>query len=171
MVVTVTRSAKLYGHAKESLFIVQAGPKHILIRLRRDHCAIEMSNSAAPSSRAPAWQHKYVHEMTEEERLESLKAWAEEKKLVTPGEGGTFTTNIGGISSVAFGVPLRTVRSEAQAEDKYRGQYDAPLGPPSYGFATNEQPEKRSGVFKRWLEKRRSKKAARRRDSVPPYVP
>ncbi|KAI5361360.1 hypothetical protein Slin15195_G124740 [Septoria linicola] len=109
--------------------------------------------------------------MTEEERLESLKAWAEEKKLVIPGEGGTFTSNTGGFSSVAFGVPLRTVRSETQTEDKYRGQYDAPVEPPSYGLATMGEPEQRSGAFRRWLEKRRSKKAAKRHDSVPAHVP
>ncbi|CAK1359115.1 hypothetical protein CB0940_05375 [Cercospora beticola] len=128
------------------------------------------SPTTAQSSRRPSWQYKYEHEMSDEERLESLKAWAEEKKYVTPGEEGTLSTGIGGVTSLALGGPLRTVQSARHAEDKYHGQYDAPIGPPSYKVATTEEQERKPNVLKRWLQKRRLKKAAKRSESAPEYV-
>ncbi|KAF2214379.1 hypothetical protein CERZMDRAFT_83084 [Cercospora zeae-maydis SCOH1-5] len=122
------------------------------------------------SSRRPSWYYKYVHEMTDEERLDSLKAWAEEKKFVTPGEQGTLSAGVGGITSLALGGPLRTVSSAGQAEDKYHGQYEAPIGPPSYQVATTQEKERKPNVLKRWLEKRRSKTAVKGSESAPEYV-
>lgn len=120
--------------------------------------------------------YKYVHEMTPEERLQSLKEWAEEKKFVKPGEGGTFSVHgIGGMKSMANGGPMLYARSQSQAADQYGGQYDAPVGPPSYRVATNEEQEqeqgKRKSVVKRWFDKRKEKKESKRRGSAPAYFP
>lgn len=92
---------------------------------------------------------KRVHEMSPEERLESLKAWAEEQKYVRPGEGGTLSFGIGGIRdmrSQSYSGPVRYVPP----------QYEAPIAPPSYETAT--APARRAGPVKRWLEKRKEKK-------------
>lgn len=118
--------------------------------------------------------YKHVHEMSPEERLASLKEWAEEKKYVRPGEGGTFSMRgLGGIRSMANGGPMLYGRSQSQAADKYGGQYDAPVGPPSYRVATNEEErgEKKKGAVKRWFAKRKEKKEANRRGSAPAYSP
>lgn len=116
---------------------------------------------------------KYVHEMNSEERLRSLQEWAEGKKYVQPGDGGTIAINgRGGIGSLAFGGPLASVQNSGNASgDKYAGQYDSPVGPPAYRTVTEEpQPQKKNGL-KRWLDKRRDKKDAKRRAGAPPYVP
>lgn len=118
--------------------------------------------------------YKYVHEMSPEERLASLKEWAEEKKYVQPGEGGTFSTHgLGGLKSMANGGPMPYVRSQSQAVDQYGGQYDAPVGPPSYRVATHEEQgeAKKKSVVKRWLERRKEKKDLKRRESAPAYFP
>lgn len=118
--------------------------------------------------------YKYVHEMSPEERLQSLKEWAEEKKYVKPGEGGTFSVHgIGGMKSMANGGSMPYARSQSQAADQYGGQYDAPVGPPSYRVATNEEQDggKRKSVVKRWFEKRKEKKELKRRESAPAYFP
>ncbi|KXS97036.1 hypothetical protein AC578_2855 [Pseudocercospora eumusae] len=140
-----------------------------------------MASSSNPSSsdsttRRPSWQHKYVREMSPEERLASLKEWAEEKKMVTPGEGGTLATGIGGINALAFGGPMPVTRTQTQGQgrgqDRWQGQYDAPVGPPSYQSAIHpQQPGKKQNPLKRWVEKRKAKKDAKRNASVPPYVP
>lgn len=131
------------------------------------------TSSSTADSNEPR-MYKYVHEMTPEERLESLKEWAEEKKYVRPGEGGTFAlSGAGGLRSMANGGPMPHARSQSQAADQYGGQYDAPVGPPSYRVATNEEQGevKRKSVVKRWFEKRKEKKDAKRRESAPPYFP
>lgn len=86
--------------------------------------------------------------MSAEERLESLKAWAEEQKYVRPGEGGTFSFGSGGIRDMrtqSYSGPVRHVAP----------QYEAPIAPPSYETAT--APVKK-GPVKRWFEKRKERK-------------
>lgn len=114
--------------------------------------------------------------MSAEERLASLKEWAEEKKYVTPGQSGTLATGVGGINSLALGGPMPVTRTQSQvqrqSQDRWQGQYDAPVGPPSYASATKEQqPAKKQNTIRRWMEKRKTKKQAKRDASVPEYVP
>ena len=112
---------------------------------------------------ASAVRHKSVDEMTDEERLESMRAFAEEKKYVTPGSGGTIQyTGIGG--------PISSIEPEGDTTDKYHGQYEAPLGPPGYNIATREEPAKKQNPVKKWLDDRKAKKAAKRDDNVPATV-
>lgn len=116
---------------------------------------------------------KYVHEMNSEERLQSLQEWAEGKKYVKPGDGGTMAVNAGvGLGSYGAGDPLATSQKAGNGSaDKYGGQYEGPIGPPAYKTVTEEpQPQKKNAV-KRWLDKRKDKKEAKRTGSAPPYVP
>lgn len=101
-----------------------------------------------------------------------MKEWAEEKKYVQPGEGGTLNTNgRGGINALAFGGPLAT-GPRPQNGDKYAGQYDSPVGPPSYGVATKQLVVKRrTSKLGRWLDKRKEKKAAKGGERAPAYEP
>ena len=87
--------------------------------------------------------------MTPEERLESLKAFAEEQKYVRPGEGGTLAFGIGGLRDMRTQSYSGPVRMLAPA------QYNAPIAPPSYETATAT---KKSGLVKRWLDERKEKK-------------
>jgi hypothetical protein len=114
-------------------------------------------------------QHKYVHEMTSTERLESLKEWAESKKWVLPGEGGTLPCGIiGGTKAMVYAGSA----SHSQSRDRFGGQYECPVGPPSYAAATGEElREKKTGALGKWMEKMRAKRNAERSGSVPPYAP
>lgn len=97
---------------------------------------------------------KRVDEMTADERLESLKAWAEEQKYIRPGEGGTLSFGTGGVRDMraqSYSGPVRYVPA----------QYEAPIAPPSYETAT--APTKQTGPVKRWIEKRKER---RRSDST-----
>jgi hypothetical protein len=125
-----------------------------------------MSSATTSPATSPSWQNKRVDEMTSEERLASLQAWAEEKKYVQPGEGGTLAIGVGGVNSLAWGGPLRNVEAMRPSDDPWQGQYDSPVGPPSYRVATSEEPEKRPSVLRRWLEKRKHKKEAKRSATV-----
>lgn len=100
---------------------------------------------------------KRVEEMTPEERLASLKEFVEEQKYVRPGESGTLGGN-------AFGLnPLSPKR-------KYSGPVDFPdegfpvtIAPPSYDIAMKGPPQKQPGLVRRWLDKRKEKKEAKRK--------
>ena len=116
---------------------------------------------------------KYVSEMNSQERLQSLQEWAEGKKYVYPGDGGTIAINAGvGLGSLARGGPLPIVQKPGNPPaDKYAGQYDAPVGPPAYRTVTEEPQPQKKNALKRWLDKRRDAKDAKRRASAPPYAP
>lgn len=75
------------------------------------------------SSSTPA---KRVEDMTPEERLQSLREFAEEKKYVRLGEDGTLPSGQRGMLALAFGGRM--------AQDEYK----APLAPPSYASVTGE---------------------------------
>lgn len=110
--------------------------------------------------------------MDSTERLQSLKEWAETKKWVQPGESGTLPTgSIGGIKGLVVGGSRRSAVSFSQSSDRYGGQYEAPVGPPSYEVATGHSWKKEKGALGRWLEKRKARKAAKRNGSLPEYVP
>lgn len=136
-----------------------------------------MSAASPPTSATPQRHYKYVSEMTSEERLASLQEWAEEKRYVQPGDGGTLPWNgISGMNALVFGgaVQTDTRRGQSQSADRYAGQYDAPIGPPAYQVATNEEQQgkmKKKNAVSRWIEKRKERKASKRSASVPPYVP
>lgn len=103
--------------------------------------------------------------MSSAERLESLKEWAEGKKYVYPGESGTLPSQriTGGANTLATAVSS----SNSQTNDKYGGQYEVPLGPPSYTATTsNGPPEKKKSLIGKWFGKRKVKK-----DSAPAYTP
>nr|POF15301.1 hypothetical protein CFP56_42190 [Quercus suber] len=92
--------------------------------------------------------------LTDAERLQALKEWAEEKKHVYPGEDGTLAVGMGRISLVPV-----------QSTGTSRAQYSGQLPPPSYATVTGESAgskEKERGPLKRWLEKRQDKKDKRR---------
>lgn len=92
--------------------------------------------------------------LTEEEHLQALQKWAEEKKHVRPGDDGTLPAGPGGLTSLALG-GLKTTHSE------YKGQ----LPPPSYETATQRDTSSQDGdpsPVRRWLDKRREKKEERR---------
>lgn len=111
---------------------------------------------------------KRVEDMTPEERLQSLKDWAEEQKYVRPGEGGTLPFGVGSMQGLVYGGPVRLVQS----------QYTAPIGPPSYETAMRSKSEsssKKPGPVKKWLDKRKAKKEQKMRrdcavDEAPPYT-
>jgi len=131
-----------------------------------------MSNANDPAPpRSVRRPRKHLHDMTDEERLEALKEWAEEKKFIYPGESGSLAFN--NVSSLAFGGPLRTVVSQSQAQDRYGGQYEAPVGPPSYHFSISDlsAAEDKSNRFQRWLRKRKVQRDAKRHGSLPGYAP
>ena len=94
---------------------------------------------------------KLVNDMTPEERLQSLREWAEEQKYVKPGEGGTLSTyGLGKVQQLAYKGPVKFVPH----------QYTAPIAPPSYETAMAEDAQKekkKKGAVKRWLEKRKLK--------------
>lgn len=92
--------------------------------------------------------------MTESERLQSLKDFAEEKKLVRPGEDGTIPRGPGTMMALQFGGPLRS----------QPGGYQGHLAPPSYEAMREkeqreEAPKKSKNPVKQWIEKRRASKA------------
>ena len=96
---------------------------------------------------------KRVEDMTPEERLESLKQWAEEQKYVRPGEGGTLPCGVRGVQSLAYGGPVHYVEP----------QYKAPIAPPSYETAVREatkSSKQKSGPLSKWREKRKERKAS-----------
>ena len=136
-----------------------------------------MSTTTSPQS--PQAGHgasysKYLHEMNSEERLQSLKDWAEEKKYIYPGESGSLALRNG--RAMGFGVPVQTVVSNTQSRDRWGGQYEAPVGPPSYTFSMNDREQENAKAkgkrgVSRWLEKRKLKKDAKRNTSVPAYMP
>ena len=126
-----------------------------------------MASSSTSPTMEPAYRHKSVPEMNEEERLAALKEWAEEKKYVQPGEGGTMT--IWGAGGPSFAI-ARSSQQPSSPNDKFAGQYDAPVGPPGY----TEQPEEigvKRNVLRKWLDKRKEKKELKRRESAPAYAP
>ncbi|TKA78382.1 hypothetical protein B0A55_04722 [Friedmanniomyces simplex] len=95
---------------------------------------------------------KRVEDMTPEERLRSLQEYAEGKKYVRPGEDGTLPRGPGAMQALVFGGPMRRAP-----------EYNTPLPPPSYGTVAGQQlpqgsSSKRSGIVRKWLEKRREKK-------------
>ena len=99
---------------------------------------------------------KRVDEMSEEERLQSIKAWAEEQKYVRPGEGGTLGTGVRNFATqgIVYSGPVRYV---------HHG-YEAPIAPPSYETATrqasvdSQEKQKKGGKLKQWLDKPMSKR-------------
>jgi hypothetical protein len=97
---------------------------------------------------------KRVDQMTAEERLQSLKDWAEEQKYTRPGEDGTLPAGPRGMLAMANGGPISYSRNE-------NGQYRPPVGPPSYEKSMQSDPEKKQGPVKRWLEKRKERKNSR----------
>lgn len=101
------------------------------------------------SSSTPA---KRVEDMTPEERLRSLRDFAEEKKYVRPGEDGTLPSGQTGMSALAFGGPLRQQGAE----------YTVPLAPPSYESAVGEaapvNERRQPSLVKRLLGKTERKK-------------
>ncbi|CAK4002249.1 Hypothetical predicted protein [Lecanosticta acicola] len=123
--------------------------------------------ASSPNPAPETWRHKSVPQMNEEERLAALKDWAEEKKYVRPGEGGTMT--IYGAGGPSFAI-ASSVPQPSNPDDKWAGQYDAPVGPPSYTAAPVEEPKK-SSALRKWLEKRKEKKEMKRRESAPAYTP
>lgn len=98
---------------------------------------------------------KRVEHMTPEERLQSLREWAEEQRYVRAGEGGTLPFGIGfrhSTSTQAYTGPVRYVPT----------QYTAPIAPPSYETAMALGSEgKKPGAIKKWLEKRKEKKRSK----------
>lgn len=72
------------------------------------------------------------------------------------------------MNSLVYASPAR---SSSQSGDKYGGQYEAPVGPPSYEATTRDAREKERGVVRRWVEKMRARKEEKRTESVPKYVP
>jgi hypothetical protein len=101
-------------------------------------------------------RHKSVAEMTPEERLSSLQAFAEEQKYIQPGGGEILpynsTSNEGGFNSVIFGNPLQGPTSFKMASDGYRGS----LPPPEYGKTQPQQDDTtkpKHGILKRLLGK------------------
>lgn len=99
--------------------------------------------------------------LTEEERAQAFRQWAEEKLHVRPGEDGTLPAGPGGVVSLAIG-GMSTVKSS----------HDRQLPPPSYHTVTNARTEgsesrgkgkgTEAGAVKRWLIKRKEKKEERR---------
>ncbi|EME40192.1 hypothetical protein DOTSEDRAFT_82838 [Dothistroma septosporum NZE10] len=150
-----------------------SGFSHLAARvtISGDWPGMASTEEEAASARRPS---KYVQEMNSEERLQSLKEWAEDKKYVHPGDGGTMAINgMDNIGSLRIGGSLAAVqRAGNNADvDKYAGQYDAPVGPPAYKTVTEEPQPKKKNTIKQWLEKRKDKKDADRRASAPPYAP
>jgi hypothetical protein len=142
----------------------------------------QMSSPTSTSTLYPASRHKYVHEMSSSERLDSLLAWAETKKYIYPGEGGTFPTyaSIGGTNALVLGGS--SFGRNSSLGDRYGGQYEAPVGPPGYSVEDSEEGRRRvsvassvlagkkRGVLGRWVEKRRARKEGK--GGLPPgYVP
>ena len=96
---------------------------------------------------------KRIEDMTPEERLASLKSFAEEKKYVRPGEDGTLPRGPGAMQALVFGGPLTTRTTTGR-------EYDHALPPPAYETVVGgEKPapvqEKKAGLVRRWVEKRR----------------
>nr|POF02249.1 hypothetical protein CFP56_65514 [Quercus suber] len=93
--------------------------------------------------------------LTDEERRQAFKEWAEEKKHVYPGEDGTLPAGIGG---VAF-VPAQSRRTSS-------AQPNVQLPPPSYatvvGESSGSNKQKEAGPVRRWLDKRQERKDERR---------
>lgn len=103
-------------------------------------------------SSAPPPFPKRVSEMTPEERLESLTAWAEEQKYVRNGEGGTLPFGIGSLRVIGHGGGMHINQS----------QYSAPVGPPTYQSAVREPvDEKPAGPVRGWLRRRRERRRAK----------
>ena len=106
--------------------------------------------------------HKPLEDMTPEERLQSLEEWAEEQKYVRSGEGGT--VDFGALrtflpSSSSYAGPVRHVEP----------QYSAPIGPPSYETVLSDDKagsDKKPGLLKKWLEKRKEKKAGKDQSGI-----
>ena len=95
---------------------------------------------------------KRVSEMTAEERLSSLREWAEEQKYVTPGTSGTLSTCGRLYTSI-----VETYEGPVKITPH---QYTAPLAPPSYEtvLAETAKQKTKAGLFDRWLQKRKLKK-------------
>lgn len=86
---------------------------------------------------------KRVSEMTAEERLTSLRQWAEEQKYVTPGDCGTLNTHgrLYNNAQSAYEGPVKLMHH----------QYSAPIAPPSYEtvIAETAKKEKKAGLVKK----------------------
>ena len=128
-----------------------------------------------PSPAAARRLSKPLHLMTDDERLAALKEWAEEKKYIYPGEAGTFAASAHGhVATLVRGGPMLTVVNDDNRRrhnaDRWAGQYDAPVGPPSYhGLVREEQVTRSTNPVKRWLLKRRRKKEAMADPQLPRY--
>lgn len=117
---------------------------------RRDSVA---STTTSASGSVP---YKRVKDMTPDERLASLREWAEEQKYFRPGQGGTF--GYGGFANpTVYSGPVR------YTEPSYQGW----IAPPSYDSAqaSADASESRAadddGKLKKWLKKRKEQKLSR----------
>lgn len=118
--------------------------------------ATARENQATPLEATTATMSKRIEDMTPEERLQSMKEFAEEKKYVRPGEDGTIPRGPGAMQALVFGGPF-----VSNGNPEYHGT----LPPPSYdtivgGDKPDPAKEKKDGPVKRWLEKRHAKKEA-----------
>jgi hypothetical protein len=146
-----------YNHAGTLLRICHPGNAQIRRKLFHGYELRLSPSTTAPATHSALRQQtmstpKRVSEMTAEERLASLRAWAEEQKYITPGTCGSLSAygRIYTNTVEAYQGPVRIVTH----------QYSPPLAPPSYETALAETAKKktRAGLIKRLLQKRKVKK-------------
>jgi len=116
---------------------------------------MDKSDKVHVTAKAKPVENLRAEEMTEEERLASMRAFAEEQKYIQPGGGeitpATSSTNEGGFNTVIFGNPLQG------------GSFSLKMGPAYEGHLGHSEwkpPEKerRSSSIKQWIDKRHEKK-------------
>lgn len=81
---------------------------------------------------------------------------------------------MGGMKALGIGGgPMVGERKGGMEGDRYAGQYEGAVGPPSYQAATTEGREgrERKSLVGRWIEKRKRNEEERREETVPDYVP
>lgn len=74
---------------------------------------------------------------------------------------------------IVRGGPNQSISATEKTADKYAGQYEGAVGPPSYEAATTRGGggrERRKSLVGRWIERRKGRREERE-ERVPDYAP